>query len=376
MHFSARSALLASCLAIAVQALPVTYSVVDVDGGSAANGANGPADQPATIYQTVTKSQDVEEPEPTTVSVSVSVTIVETQHASATSTSTSSSSSSLSSSISSQQASAQASSPASSPTATPTSTQDALSVLESAKSTFLTSHTSVVWTPSAKPTITQAPSPSSASQASSSSTEECDASSVTVTAEVTDAEETVTATKVSSEFSTVVLLSTTTITPSAAPTSYYDDGMWHTRYAIKPAASPSPVIPAVKDDDAAPNFDKPSKPVDDKTANANPNAATNATSQTGNSTYHARREVDPVAPSSTAPAVAADSVPEVSDAPLMLVQPLREQAPGITAPSDASTADAAASGDVLSTDDDLATSKAAKREATYNVVSWNETTEG
>jgi hypothetical protein len=369
MRFSARSALLASCLAITVQALPVTYSVVDVDGGSAANGANGPADQPATIYQTVTKSQDVEEPEPTTVSVSV--TIVETQHASATSTNTSSSSSSLSSSTS-----AQASSSASSPTATPTSTQDALSLLQSAKSTFLTSHTSVVSTPSSKPAITQAPSASSASQASSSSTEECDASSVTVTAEVTDAEETVTATQVSSQFSTVVLLSTTTITPSAAPTSYYDDGMWHTRYAIKPAASPAPVIPATKDDDAAPKFDKPSKPVDDKPAQANPNAATNATSQAGNATYHARREVDPVVPSSTAPVVAADSVPEISDAPLMLVQPLREQAPGTAAPSDASNDDAATSPDILSVNDDIATSKTAKREASYNVVSWNETTEG
>jgi hypothetical protein len=371
MHFSARSALLASCLAISVQALPVTYSVVDVDGGSAANGATGSADQPATIYQTVTKSQDVEEPEPTTVSVSV--TIVETQHASATSTSASSSSSSLSSSTSSQQASAQASSPASSPIATPTGTQDALSVLQS---TFLTSHTSVVSTPSAKSTITQAPSASSASQASPSSTEECDASSVTVTAEVTDAEETVTATQVSSEFSTVVLLSTTTITPSAAPTSYYDDGMWHTRYAIKPAASPAPVIPATKDDDAAPKSNKPSKPLDDKPANGKPNPATNATSQAGNATYHSRREIDPVASTSTVPAVAADNVPEVSDAPLMLVQPLREQAPGTAAPSDVSTADAAASEDVLSTNDDIATGKTAKREATYNVVSWNETTEG
>ena len=87
MYFSARSALLASCLAISVQALPVTYSVVDVDGGASANGAPGSNDQPATVYHTVTKSQDVEEPEPTTVSVSV--TIVETQQASATSISAS-----------------------------------------------------------------------------------------------------------------------------------------------------------------------------------------------------------------------------------------------------------------------------------------------
>jgi len=374
MHFSARSALLASCLAISVQALPVTYSVVDVDGGSAANGATGSADQPATIYQTVTKSQDVEEPEPTTVSVSV--TIVETRHASATSTSASSSSTSLSSSASSATASAQASSSVSSSAATATDTQSALSVLQSASSTFLTRHTSIVSTPSAKPTITQAPAVS-ASQAFSSSTSECEASSVTITDEVTDAQ-TVTATQVTSERSTVVLLSTTTITPAAAPTSYYDDGMWHTRYAIKPAASASPesVIPATKDEDAALKFDKPSKPVDDKPAHANLNAATNATSQAGNAANHARREIDPIAPTSTVPAVTTGSVPEGSGAPLMLVQPLRQEIPGTAAPSDASTVDAADSLDILSASDDIAIGKAAKREATYDVVSWNETTQG
>jgi hypothetical protein len=372
MYFPARSALLASCLAISVQALPVTYSVVDVDGGASANGAPGSNDQPATVYHTVTKSQDVEEPEPTTVSVSV--TIVETQQASATSISASSSSSSLSSSASSSPASAQASSSASSPAATPT---DASSAFESAKSTFLTRHTSIVSTPSGKPAITQAPSASPSSKVSpSSSSEECETSSVTVTAEVTEAEETVTATQVSAQLSTVVLLSTTTITPAAAPTSYYDDGMWHTRYAIKPAASPEPVIPAPKDDDAAPKFDKPSKPVDDKPAQASPDTATNATSQAGGATHHARREIDPVAPTSTDPAAAADSATEVSGAPLILAQPLRQEAPGTAANSDASAADVAASPDVLSTSDDTASGKTARREATYNVVSWNETAEG
>ena len=371
MYFSARSALLASCLAISVQALPVTYSVVDVDGGASANGAPGSNDQPATVYHTVTKSQDVEEPEPTTVSVSV--TIVETQQASATSASASSSSSSLSSSVSSSPDSAQASLSASSPAATPT---DASSAFESAKSTFLTRHTSIVSTPSGKPAITQAPSPSPSSQASpSSSSEECEASSVTVTAKVTDAEETVTATQVSAELSTVVLLSTTTITPAAAPTSYYDDGMWHTRYAIKPAASPEPVSPATKDDDAAPKFDKPSKPVDDKLAHANQNTAANATSQAGNANHHARREIDPVAPTSTVPAAAVDSATEGSGAPLILAQPLRPEAPGTACPSEALAA-GAASPDVLLANDQVATDKTAKREATYNVVSWNETTDG
>ena len=374
MHFSARSALLASCLAISVRALPVTYSVVDVDGGSAANGAPGSNDQPATVYHTLTKSQDVEEPEPTTVSVSV--TIVETQQASATSTNASSSSSLLSSSASSSPASAQASSSASSPVATPSDTQDALSVFESAKSTFLTLHTSIVSTPSGKPAITQAPSASPSSQATpSSSSEECEASSVTVTAESTDAEETVTATQVSSEFSTVVLFSTTTVTPSAAPTSYYDDGMWHTRYAIKPAASPEPVVPATKDDDATPKFDTPSKPVDDKPAHADSNSPTNATSQAGNATHHARRQIDPIAPTATVPAVAADSATEGSGAPLILAQPLRQEASGTAAASDA-TADAAASPEVLPVNNETGSDKTAKREATYNVVSWNETAEG
>ena len=341
----------------------MTYSVVDVDGGASANGAPGSNDQPATVYHTVTKSQDVEEPEPTTVSVSV--TIVETQQASATSTSASSSSSSFSSSASSSPASAQASPSASSLAATPT---DASSALESAKSTFLTRHTSIASTPSGKPAITQAPSPSPSSQVSpSSSSEDCETSSVTVTADVTDAEETVTATQVSAEFSTVVLLSTTTITPVAAPTSYYDDGMWHTRYAIKPTASPEPVAPATKDDDAAPKFDKQ--------AHANPNTATNATLQAGDATHHARREADAVAPTSTVPAAAVDSATEGSGAPLILAQPLRPEAPGTACPSEALAA-GAASPDVLLANDQVATDKTAKREATDNVVSWNETTDG
>jgi hypothetical protein len=60
----------------------------------------------------------------------------------------------------------------------------------------------------------------------------------------------------------------------------------------------------------------------------------------------------------------------------MLVQPLRQETPGTAASSDASTADAAASLDASSAEDDTATEKSTKREATYNVVSWNETTEG
>jgi hypothetical protein len=370
MHFSARSALLASCLAISVQALPVTYSVVDVDGGSAAaNGAPGSTDQLATVYQTVTKSADVEEPEATTVSVSV--TIVETKHASATSTdvSTSPSSSSLSSGVSSPRASAQPSSSASSPAATSTTTQDALSVLQSAKSTFQTRPSSTTSTLSANPTITQAPSTAAASQASHTDSEsDCEASSVTVTAQVTD-EETITATQVSTKGNTVVLFSTTTVTPSPASTSYYDDGMWHTRYAIKPAASPEPVNPS-SDDDAAPKLEQPSKPDDDKPVRANQNVTTNTTPQAANSTYHARREAETVAPTQTVPAIPSDSEAEGTSAPLMLIQPLLLQS------ASAATPDAAGSSSILSANDDIAPQQVAKRTATYNVVSWNETTEG
>jgi hypothetical protein len=156
MHFSARSALIvSSCLALGVRALPVTYSVVDVDGGSAAAAAPTPtagsgsgtsssessADQPATIY--VTKSTEIEEPEATTVSVSI--TIVETKHAMPKPTSVSSSFS-ASSSPSPSEASAQAPST----TLTPSST-DALSVLSSAQSTLMTSHTKPGPSPSSAP---------------------------------------------------------------------------------------------------------------------------------------------------------------------------------------------------------------------------------
>ena len=350
----------------------MTYSVVDVDGGSAASGASGPSDQPATVYHTVTKSADVEEPEATTVSVSV--TIIETKHASATSTDVSSSSSSTSSSASSLEASAQASSSASSPSATATTTLDALSVLESAKSTFQTRPISVVSTPAAKPSTTQAPSVAPESQASHTDSEsECEASSVTVTAEVTDAEETVTATQVSTKGQTVVLFSTTTVTPLAASTSYYDDGMWHTRYAIKPAASPEPVSPASKDDDAAPKFEKPSKPDEDKPAHDHNNVASKTTSQAANGTYHARREVVTGAPTPTIPATPSGNAAESGEAPVMLIQPLLPQSTSTAAPQAALAGDAAASPDVLSASDDIA--PVAKRTATYNVVSWNETSE-
>jgi hypothetical protein len=372
MHFAARSALLASCLAISVQALPVTYSVVDVDGGSAANGAST-SDQPATIYQTVTKSTEAEEPEATTVSVSI--TIVETKHASLTSTDVSSSSSSspasssTSSSSSSMKASAQASSSPPVPSATATSTQDASSVLQSAPSTFSTRPTSHS-SSSASSTITQAPSAESASYASHSASSEeceCEAPSVTVTADVTDAEETVTATK----GETVVILSTTTVTPTASSTSYYDDGMWHTRYAVKPSAAPEATMPGSKKDDTAPTFDKSPKFNEKKQAGV----TTNTTSQTANDTYHARREVDNIAATPTVPATPSGQVAEGSGAPLMLLQPLSPRATGIAARA-VPTGGVASPSDVLSADVVSDTEQLGRRAPSYSVVSWNETLQG
>jgi hypothetical protein len=363
MHFAARSALLASCLAITVQALPVTYSVVDVDGGSAANGAS---DQPATIYQTVTKSTDVEEPEATTVSVSI--TIVETKHASLTSTDVSSpssspTSSSISSPSSSLKASAQASSSAPVPSATTTNIQDASSALQSASSTFSTRTTSKS-SSSATPTITQAPSAESASygsQTASSEECECEAPSVTVTADVTDAEETVTATK----GETVVILSTTTVTPTAPTTSYYDDGMWHTRYAVKPSASPEAEKPASWKDDAAPKFNEKKQA----------GVAANTTSQTANGTYRTRREVDMIAVTPSIPATPSGKAAEASGAPLMFIQPLFARATGLAAGA-VPTGSVNAPSDVLSGDVVPETEQLAKRAPTYSIVSWNETLQG
>jgi hypothetical protein len=366
MYFAARSALLASCLAITVQALPVTYSVVDVDGGSAANDAS---DQPETIYQTVTKSTEVEEPEATTVSVSI--TIVETKHASMTSADVSSSPSSLSTSTSSStsspasslNASAQASSSPPVPSATATSTQDAASVLQSVSSTF-SARTTSKSSSSATPTITQAPSAESASygsQTTSSEECECEAPSVTVTADVTDAEETVTATK----GETVVILSTTTVTPTASSTSYYDDGMWHTRYAVKPSASPEAEKPASEEDDAAPKFNEKKQA----------GVAANTTSQTPNDTYRARREVDIVAATPTVPAAPSGKEAEASGAPLMFVQPLFARVTGLAARA-VPTGGVAAPSDVLSADVVPTTEQFARRASTYSVVSWNETLQG
>jgi hypothetical protein len=348
MYFADRSALFALCLAISVQALPVTYSVVDVDGGSAAAAANGATDSPAaTVYQTVTKSTEVDVPEATTVSVSI--TVVETKHASVKSVDVSPSSSSPTSSSTSSSSSLKASAQASSSAGIPSATATGTSVLESAKSTFLTRPTSTRSTPSTKSTITQAPTTTSASYVSHTESDcDCEVSSVTVTAEASDAEQTVTTTK----GETVVLLATTTVTPAASSTSYYDDGMWHTRYAIKPAPSSEAEKPSLSSEDVA----------------LQTNPAVNGTS-------HARRNVEPIVATPTVPVTSSIDAAEGSGAALVLVQPLRAE-PLDIAVGAKPTGNVDAMPEVLAAEGSLAAQYLARRASTYSVVSWNETTQG
>lgn len=295
MHLAARSALLASCLAIRVHALPVTYSVVDVDGGSSA-ATDSPSDQEATVYHTVTKSSEAKEPEPTTVSI----TIVSTETTSVKEANVSTAYvPGSASSAPSQKAPVNVSSTTNAPAATTSSSLDALSVLESAQSTFSTGKAPI----SAQPTTTQAPAskeptfkapPPAAEHPKDDgeSDEDCDVARVTVTADVPEDEE---PTAVPSEpftkghGETVTLLSTTTVTPTAAgPTSYYDDGMWHTRYPIKPSAQPEA-------GEQAPA----------------PVAASNTTSQATNGTYHARRQFNADAPTPAQGQAAGTGSPEM-----------------------------------------------------------------
>lgn len=401
MHFSARSALIvSSCLALGVRALPVTYSVVDVDGGASATTAlagsgsdsgassNGSADQPATVYHTVTKSTDVEEPEATTVSVSV--TIVETKHAMPKPTNASSSSSFSLDSASSTPSPSEASAKAPSATSTPSST-DALSVLSSAQSTWMTRHTSSMPSQPAEPATNQSPSPSAAPHSKPADLgEDCDAANATVTASVPDVKETIVPSQAHSNGGTVTLLSTTTVVTDAAPTSYYDDGMWHTRYAIKPSAVPekpeeaSPKVNIVfeaagkkqsapESDEAEPKAEDVSGPAEKK----QPEPQTNTTSQATNGTYHARRQVEPVAATPTFGEGAGTGAPQ------MLVHPIRPQPsgiaphvePNVVAARAAPTGDAAAAVEVLSARNDPTAAGIAQRAAPtgYSVVSWNET---
>lgn len=162
---------------------------------------------------------------------------------------------------------------------------------------------------------------------------------------------------------TVTLFSTTTVTPAAESTSYYDDGMWHTRYAIKPAASPQAEQPPSTNDDAVPNFDKSPAPVEDE-----------QTRDATNRTSHGRRDASDPTTATTPNGVAPATPSEDTGAPLMLVQPLLPQATGAAAP--AAPSDDAATPDILSGDAENITGQPNKRAPTYNVVSWNETTQG
>jgi hypothetical protein len=375
MHFSARSALIvSSCLALGVRALPVTYSVVDVDGGSAAaatpaagsgsgSGASsdGSADQPATVY--VTKSTEVEEPEATTVSVSI--TIVETKHAMPKPTNASSSSSSASSNSSPSPSKASAKAPSTTLTPSSTNTLDALSVLASAQSTLMTRHTK------------QSPSPSAAPQSSYVDLgEDCDCANVTATADIPNVTETVVPTQ-----ETVVILSTTTIvSDAAASTSYYDDGMWHTRYAIKPSAVPGK--PAAKAENAEHKvnivFEAAGKKVEDVPAPAEkkqpePQSNEPVSAVATNGTYQARRQVQPIAATPTLNEEVGTGVPRI------LVNPIRPQPSGVAPHVEPNVvARAAPTGDVadvLAAEVDPTAAGLAERAAPtgYSVVSWNET---
>jgi len=223
-----------------------------------------------------------------------------------------------------------------------------------------------------------------------------------VTADVPNVTETIVSSKVHSKGETVTLLSTTTVVTDAAPTSYYDDGMWHTRYAIKPSAAPGK--PAERENDAAPKVDivfeaagtKKSAPAHDevkpKAEDASVHAAekkqpapqtnetvANTTSQATNGTHHARRQAQHIAATPTQGKIAVNGAPEI------LVHPIRPQASGIAphvepnvvaARAAAPTGDAAPLAKVLSaktTADDLA--ERAAPPAGYSVVSWNETTD-
>lgn len=290
MHFAARSALLASCLALRAHAMPVaSYSVVDVDGGSSTTDAT--SEQPETVYHTVTKSPEAKEPEPTTVSVSV--TVVETT------------------SITPTAAAAESTNASSSTSESSSSSLNALSVLSSAQSTFSAYNTSKS-IPSALPATTHAPSNQTSTSAAAAPLEEsdsdegCEVARVTVTADVPDAEETSappTEQYTNAPGSTVTLLSTTTVIPAAAPTSYYDDGMWHTSYAIKPSGSPEA--------EAAPVPVEQQKQQTNQTA---PSFAGNSTSQATNGTYHARRQLNAATPTINQPSAG-------TGAPEMLVHP-------------------------------------------------------
>jgi hypothetical protein len=180
---------------------------------------------------------------------------------------------------------------------------------------------------------------------------------------------------------TVVVLSTTTVVSDAATstTSYYDDGMWHTRYAIKPSAAPEK--PAAKAEDAEPKVNivfeaagKKQAEVEDVPAPAEKKlpepktndkvsaaGATNTTSQATNGTYHARRQAQRVAATPTMNEEIGTGVPKI------LVHPIRPKAPDVERNV---VARAAPTGDAAVLSADVAERAAP---ASYSVVSWNET---
>jgi len=189
MQFLIRAIIATSYFAITAKALPkpyaaVTYSVVNVDGGSSTQAA---AATPTTIYKTITESQSP----PPVVETTVSVTILESPSTTqATSTRSVASSTSLSSVFS---------------TATSTSSAVAASV------------NTTYWPESIDPITT-----------SSSSFLPSTSGDPVIEVSAYGPEATVTVTSVSIE------------TPTPSSTTYYDNGMWHTSYPVKTWWTPLP----------------------------------------------------------------------------------------------------------------------------------------
>ncbi|KXL45780.1 hypothetical protein M433DRAFT_196061 [Acidomyces richmondensis BFW] len=181
MGFLLYSLITTSYLAVAAKALPkphaaVTYSVVNVDGGSTTQAAA----PPTTIYETVTELQSP----PPAIGTTVSVTILETPSLTQ---ATSTKSMSLSPSFSSVF-----------PAPSLTSSSAGASVITASGPELID------------------PTPTSSSSVFPSS------SDPVVEVSAFGPETTVTVTSVSVEI------------PAPSSTTYYDNGMWHTSYPVKP----------------------------------------------------------------------------------------------------------------------------------------------
>nr|OQO25896.1 hypothetical protein B0A51_06161 [Rachicladosporium sp. CCFEE 5018] len=215
MRFSVRSAVVTSLSLVAVaSALPASYSVVDVDGGSATDAASS---QPTTIFQTVTAPSLPQSTKETTVLV----TIVEAPTV-ATSTTSSSSTRSTTSITSTSAPVTSSTTSTRSTTSTPTTSSAAIISTSSTLLSTSTSITSTLLVPTtiiATDVLVSTITAASVTTAIEPTTTTTTAFSTTITTVIND--------------TTLTIVSTLTATPSQSSTAYYDDGMWHTYYPIK-----------------------------------------------------------------------------------------------------------------------------------------------